>query len=139
MIYYRVIIYSIFNYIWVIYGIHVSKYAIHGASGIYYIGTQKSSLSQSVAGKPDKEFNTFIVFFHLYIYIYEWHRCLRFRSKFPCFSVTTPKGTVMPSKPHLGSEVGWTSMAVLVPSLWEEAVFCAELAMENMGKLWTTK
>ena len=120
--------YGIFNYIWVIYGINVSKYAIHGASGIYYIGTQKSSLLQSVAGKPDREFNRLIVFF-----TYRWHRCLRFRSKFPCFSVTTPKGTGMPS-----SEVGWTSMAVLVPSLWEEA-FCAELAMENMGKLWTTK
>ena len=25
--------YGIFNYIWVIYGINVSKYAIHGASG----------------------------------------------------------------------------------------------------------
>ena len=26
--------YGIFNYIWVIYGINVSKYAIHGSSGM---------------------------------------------------------------------------------------------------------
>ena len=71
-----------------------------------------------------------------------------FQDKTSLLQLDDTEGYEMPSKPRLSSEVGWTSTAVLVPSLWEEAVFCAEgighgkgeaKSRNNMEKIWKTK
>ena len=36
--------YGIFTYIWVIYGVNVGKYTIHGASGIYIKGMPEENM-----------------------------------------------------------------------------------------------